>query len=187
MIHYFQLKNKSKQLNQSVNLCSNLCGSVSEKGFTLIELLIYSGILVIVLTFTGEYLYSIGQARINNTARVEVSQAAQLVINKTKLDITNSSEIINPTGSESSPSLILIADEGLINYSLVGNDLIRKVDDNPDKLNSNQVIISNLSFNKVANLGGTVTVQIKFTITSLAQLSGGRNLEESFQTTFSTR
>lgn len=157
------------------------------RGFTLIELIIYSGILVIVLTFTGEYLYSIGQARINNTARVEVAQAAQLIINKTKSDVVNSLAITNPIESESSPSLSLSTDERQITYSLVGNDLIRNIDDNADKLNSDQVILSNVSFNKIANPGGAVTVQMRFTLTSLAQLSGGRNVQESFQTTFSQR
>lgn len=186
MIHYFQLETKPKQLNQSVYLCSNLRGSVCKKGFTLIELLIYSGILVVVLLFTSEYLYSIGQARINNTARVEVVQNAQLIISKIKSDVTNSTIINLPTSSESN-RLDLNIDSDHIIYTDSDTRLIRTINDKPDYLTSNQVKISNLSFNKIANPDGIVNIQIHFTVTSLAVLSGGRNVQESFQTTFSQR
>jgi prepilin-type N-terminal cleavage/methylation domain-containing protein len=157
------------------------------RGFSLIELIIYSGILAIVLAFTGEYLYSIGQARINNVARVEVAQAAQIIISKIKFDIVNSTTISSPAGVEATANLSLSIGDDSVIYSLNNFYIDRNFNEIIDKLNSNQVKVSNLSFNKIANPGGIVTIQVHFTLTSLAQLSGGRNIEESFQTTFSQR
>lgn len=158
-----------------------------KKGFSLIELLIYSAILVVVLFFTSEYLYSLGQARLNNTARVEVTQAAQLIINKLKVDIPLASAINVPSGSDPSSNLGFSIAGDSIDYSVSGSALYRTLNGVGDKLTSNQVSISNLEFRKIANPGGINTVQIKFTLTSLAQLSGGRNVQESFQTTISQR
>lgn len=172
-----------KQCNNTT-MCNRL---LRNRGFTLIELIIYSGILVVVLTFTGEYLYSIGQARINNAARVEVAQAAELIINKVRSDVTGCLAILNPTGSEPSPNLNITIDENTIIYSLSDSTINRSVGGVVDRLSSNQVRASDLVFNKIANPGGIITIQIRFTLTSLAQLSGGRNVQESFQTTFSQR
>lgn len=157
------------------------------KGFTLIELIIYSGILVIVLTFTGEYLYSIGQARLNNAARVEVTQAAELIINRLKADFSNVTNISVPLNSNPTNNLIISISEDNVVYSITNSTLFRTLNDINSELTSNQVNISNLEFRKITNPGGANTVQVKFTLTSLAQLSGGRNVQESFQTTFSER
>ncbi|EKD56483.1 MAG: hypothetical protein ACD_58C00172G0002 [uncultured bacterium] len=169
------------------------CNSVTisrllrNRGFTLIELIIYSGILVIVLTFTGEYLYSIGQARINNAARVEVAQAAQLILNRVKYDVVNSQTIVTPAGTQPSSSLSLNVGENLITYYLNEDILDRDFNDVADRLSSNQTKVSDLSFNRIANPSGNTTIQMRFTLTSQAQLTGGRNVQASFQTTFSQR
>lgn len=158
------------------------------KGFTLIELLIYTSILVVVLAFTGEYLYSIGQARLNNTARIEVTQGAQFVIGKLKNDISESESIVSPIDSNPSIYLMLsLPEDHSVAYNTIGNQIQRSYDSESFSITSNQIQVSNLSFQKIANDGGKETIQVKFTLTSVAQLSGGRNVSEDFQTTISRR
>lgn len=157
------------------------------KGFTLIELLIYSGILVVVLAFTGEYLYSIAQARLNNSARSEIGQNAQLVFKKVESDFSHLTSISQPSGIDPSNILIFDISEDILDYHLENGKITRSINSQKDNLTSNQVIVTNLSFQKITNSGGKNTLQIKFTLTSPIQLSGGRNVSEDFQTTVNQR
>ena len=160
----------------------------NKRGFTLIELLIYTSILVVVLAFTGEYLYSIGQARLNNNARIEVAQNGQLIMNKLKSDLSQTLLITTPSDSNPTGNLVVVlTGDHDVSYSLNGGNIIRNYDAQSYNLNSNQTQISNLSFQKTTNVGGKETIQIIFRITSVAQLSGGRNVSEEFQTTVSRR
>lgn len=158
------------------------------KGFTLIELLIYTAILSIVLVFTGQYLFSIGQARLTNNSRTEVAKNAEMVINKIKLDFTDLNSLIVPSDASQTNNLqITDSNDNDINYQLINNILVRSVNLVKNDLTNNQVNISNLSFQKITNTGGKETIQIKFTLTSIAQLSAGRQVSEDFQTTVSKR
>lgn len=158
------------------------------RGFTLIELLIYISILAVVLTFTSEFLYAIGQAKINGSARNEVAQNGQFIINKLAADLAEATIISTPGDINPTNNLVFTqpADNTVI-YAIGAGNIVRSDSLGVFNLNSNQVQISNLTFQKITSPGEVETIQLKFTITSQSRLSGNRVITENFQTTVSRR
>lgn len=158
------------------------------KGFTLIELLIYMSILTAVLLFTAEFLYAIGQARLRNISKTEISASAQLIMAKIKSDVENSSALVLPGGSEPAGGLQLqLSPSYQVSYILENETIKRTLDSETFNLNSNQTRVKNLSFQKVANAGGKETIQVKFSVEPITYTAGTINVAEEFQTTLSRR
>ncbi len=149
------------------------------QGFTLIEFLIYTGIVVFTMTmFTLSALNAL-QSRSRINAMGEVNRNARFVMEKITHSIRNYDGIVSATGD----TLVLESSFDIYNpttFSLQeGKILMSRGTSYSGYINTEKVIITNLSFSQMGETG----VEIEMTISSLNPLL---RQEYDFQRTFRT-
>ncbi len=158
-----------------------------QSGFTLIELAIYMGILSILLFVLTNFFITALDTQLESQATSSVDQDSKFILNRLSYDITNADNVTIPLNpGDQTNSLQLVKNGITYTYSLNGTSLTITDNVGTDVLNSIGTTISNLSFQKIGYAGEKPTVQIKFTINSVAVKKGG-NDSESFQTTMGLR
>jgi prepilin-type N-terminal cleavage/methylation domain-containing protein len=159
----------------------------SERGFTLIELAIYMGILSILLLVLSSFFNSAMDTLLSSQATSPTEQDSKFILNRLMYDITNADSLTIPVNpGDQGPTLKLVRNGVVYTYTLTGNNLTIADNVGNDVLNSPQVTISNLSFKRIGYAGGKPTVQVIFTITSVATAKTGKD-QQTFQTTISLR
>jgi prepilin-type N-terminal cleavage/methylation domain-containing protein len=159
----------------------------NSKGFTLIELSIYMGILAILLLVLTNFFMSALDLQLGSQATSAVEQDSRFILNRLSYDITNADSLTTPANPGNQTNSLTIVKNGT-NYTYALNETNLTLTDGSgtNALNSPGSLISNLTFQRIGYTGGKPTVQIKFTITSLAKNKTGQE-SENFQTTISLR
>jgi prepilin-type N-terminal cleavage/methylation domain-containing protein len=156
------------------------------KGFTLIELLLYMGIFSILLTVSLQMFGSVFELQLESQATSSVDVDGKFILNKFGYDITRAESITIPASvGESSQSMTIIINGQSFIYDLSGGNLnlTNSALGTTDQLNSNESIVSDLSFLRLeGSSGGKDLIQISFTLTSETTQRLGKEVRE-FKTT----
>jgi len=158
-----------------------------QSGFTLIELAIYLGILTILLLILSSFFNSAMDTMLSSQATTPTEQDSKFIINRLFYDITNADSLTTPVSpGDSGQTMQLVKNGVTYTYAQTGNNFTLNDGSGTDVLNSPQTTISNLSFKRIGYNGESPTVQISFTIKSVATAKSGQD-SQTFQTTVSLR
>lgn len=141
-----------------------------QKGISLIEALVYLGIYISVLTLIISFVFWLANSNTRVKAVKEVSDNANRIMNIIVSEIRRSEEIYLPTTSDNQLTLrtkrYLPDGEtfAYIDFFLCGAGVCFKREfQNPIVLNSDDIEISNLFFEKVVS-NGVYSIQISLTV-----------------------
>jgi competence protein ComGC len=159
----------------------------SRSGITLIEMLIYSALFSILVVVLSEILLSTLEVRIESQANAAVNQDSRFLLSRLSYDIQRSSAITVPNALGGSGGVLTLTIGGAnTTYQLAGNAVTITNTNGTDALSSPESSMSALTFKRLGNVGGKESVQVKFTVTSVARKDSGAE-SRSFQTTIGRR
>ncbi len=142
--------------------------TMNNKGFTMIELLLYIAVSTIILLTVVIFLFTLLQVRIKNMVINEVEENGHYIMHIITQEIRNSESIISPPIATSSSSLTLNVSDLLKNpivISLSNNSITMQYGSLPAvNLNTNNVIVQNLTFVNASKPGTDGIVRISFTL-----------------------
>lgn len=163
----------------------------NERGFTLIETLIYSVIVGMVLLTFASFSMSISSVRNKVYVMSELQANARVVVELMTQKILSAKSVSLPAKGESTEQLILLMPDGTPTTTFQISDLVLQMVTEgvtSTSLNSEQVIISNLSFTNFST--GTIrdNIVIRF-LASYINPSGDRdyNFSQQIETAVSLR
>lgn len=142
------------------------------RGFTLVEVLLYTGIVSVILSAIVFFLMIILSAQTRNQVIAEVEQQGIQAMQVITKNIENTKLISSPTRN-GNPTSILTMDmvgQGLnadvLSFALADKMIyMQKGSFTPVALLNNQVEVSNLSFQDLANDGShNAIVRVEFTV-----------------------
>lgn len=153
----------------------NIQNAKFKKGFTLIELSLFMGlfsiILLVLTTIFGELIHK--QFEIQSTSAVESDKS--YILSRLEYDLSRSDLITIPVASgDASTELELEINGSPYSYQLNGAVLEVRNNGEVFRLNNARTEISNLSFQRLGNTGGTSLVKVNMTITSIVKESSGQ-------------
>ena len=159
-------------------------------GFTLIEIIIYMALLSIFLLTLTDIFVSILDVQLESDATSAVEQDGRYILSRMAYDIPRAESIETPPqiGFTRSNLRMTIGVEPY-EYAETGGNLQIINDLGTNNLNSSETVISNLSFQRIANSAvpdTKDTIKIQFTITSKTVRTGGPETR-IFQTTVGRR
>jgi len=150
-------------------------------GFTLVELLIYIGLLTIFMSIVTRIFTGIIDVQLSSEATGSVEEDGRFIYSRMAYDVSRATSVITPSdlGSQTNSLIILIG--GVTNtYRVSGDNLVLDNNFGTNQLNGMGTHISNLSFQRLGNVNGQYSIQMKFTITSTTQQINGpdtKNIE----------
>lgn len=156
-------------------------------GFTIIELTIYIALMSVLILVISRIFISSLDIQLESESVSSVQQDGRFIIAKLAYDISQADSVTSPAGyGNSSSTLVLIKQGQVVEYTSDAGNLIYSAQGSQDRLNSTNVSVSDISFQRIGNSGGKDTVRVSFSLESLAE-TGSTGEEESFQTTIGTR
>lgn len=157
------------------------------KGFTIVEFLIYMGLLSIFLIVLTNVFVSIFDVKSESEATSAVQQDGRYILQRLIYDVSRASSISTPGSYGLSTTNLVLNMSGVeYTYSISGNNLQLVNNLGANKLNSSNTIVSGITFQKIGNTVENETVQIDFSLSSVADPNGGVETR-SFQTTVARR
>jgi prepilin-type N-terminal cleavage/methylation domain-containing protein len=148
------------------------------KGFTLIELLIYMGIFSILLVVLTQIFISSLNTQLESEAVSSVEQDSRFILARMSYDIQRASQVSLPAAlGEQGNTLKLLISGTNYTYDVNSGNLQLDIGGTANKLNSFDTNISNLTFQRLGNIGGTNSIKIGFTVTSKVQRSSGPEIK----------
>ena len=157
------------------------------RGFTIVELLIYMALLSGFLIITTELFASIMDVKLESEAVSSAEQDGRYILTRLSHDIPQSSSITTPnTLGSTATSLVMIVSGVTYTYSVNGENLQLANNLGTNNLNSTESKISNVSFQKIGNVGGKETIKLSFTVTSSSVRNSGPEVR-TFNTTVGRR
>ncbi|MBI3459074.1 prepilin-type N-terminal cleavage/methylation domain-containing protein [Candidatus Azambacteria bacterium] len=141
----------------------------SSTGFTLIEILIYTVLTSLIIGGFLVVVYQIIESNSNLTNKIIVEQEADFLFHKIKWVLIGISSINNPllgiSGSILSVNKINSLENPFIFDLDSGSVRLKRGSSSPATLNSQNVIISNLSFDYLpAGLGALEAIKVSLTV-----------------------
>ncbi len=159
----------------------------SKKGFTLVELLIYIGLLTILMAILTRIFTGIIDVQLSSEATGAVEEDGRYIYSRLTYDVGRATGVVTPAvPGDQSNSLTLLIDGVANTYSISSNNLMLANGQGADQLNSEGTTISNVSFERLGNVGGKDSVQVKYTITSTTQQVSGPDTK-NIETTIALR
>ena len=159
----------------------------SLKGFTLVELLIYMGLISILMVMITQLFGSIFDVKVESEASSSVEQDGRFIFSRLIHDIQRSTAITTPLSYGASSSSLVLTIEGVsYTYAVSGGTLQLTNDIGTNSVNSSQTAVSDMTFQKIGDETANETVQISFTISSIAQRTSGSEVR-TYQTTVGRR
>lgn len=151
-------------------------------GFTLVEMLLYMGLLSMFLVVLTGIFFSIIDVQLSSQATSVVQQDGQYLLVKLAADIQRADSITTPLNlGDTSTSLDLVISGVNHNYALNNGRLELTDDMGSYSMSSDGVSVSQLSFQRLGNVGGINTIKFGFTMDQ----TGTRT--RNFQTTIGLR
>ena len=167
----------------------------NDHGFTLIELAIYGGLLGILLVILSEFFVALLNVQLVSSADTAVDQDGKYIVARMSYDFKRAKAILAPSlGQAAATVSATINDAGTdytYRYALTNTNLLLTVGASAaTPLNSDATKVTSFSVSRIGNSGqsGSAkdTLQISFTLQSVASTSSGRN-QAQYQTTVSLR
>lgn len=158
-----------------------------KSGFGLIEIIIYMGLLSIVLLVVTNLLISTSYFSQEEAARLEIQKNGRFIMERIIRDLENCTQVITPADSNPTNNLICSSDSGQITYQLTADRLTRTDSISTESATGNLVKIDAIAFNRIANLGGQVSIKMEITVNYIGQILGNRNIAQTFTTTYSLK
>jgi len=142
-----------------------------DKGFTILEMVVYIGILAIVFVVLISFLLWMVRANTKTVAMQQVASSARSAIDEMAKEIREAESVYTPTYASSTQISFETRknpppgeDSTYIDFFLCGTRLcVRREGANPIALTSQNVIVSNLSFQEVRT-GEASSVRIAFDV-----------------------
>ena len=136
------------------------------------------GLLSIMLIILATIFTSAADVQQQTKSYSATTINGRFIMTRLNFDIAQARLVSAPSSLGSTSATLLINVNGLLNtYTLSGNDLQLTENSNTDNLNSNDVSISNLSFQKLGNIGGKPTINYSFTVSSNAKSHGSADIQ----------
>jgi len=156
-----------------------------EQGYTLVEIILYSGILALFLLLTVQIFISVKLSSAHSDVFVSLSKNFRQIISDLTQTIKRAETVTSPLPGETVSTLSL--DDGVILYQL-GDGVFRKTESGQTwDLTTEEVTVSNLSFQNLAEADQAASIKIRMTLESNYLLEGGRRLSEDLETTVGLR
>lgn len=157
------------------------------RGFTLVEVILYISLFSVLLIVLTEIIAATFDVQLESEARTESEGEAKFIMTRLLYDINRASSIAVPASlGQTATSLQLVIGGTNYTYNLSSQNLQLTTSLGTDNLNSSQVQIQAVSFQRVGNVGGKPTVRINLTLASSTQVSGNSEVR-SYQTTVGLR
>jgi len=153
------------------------------RGFTLTELLLYMGLTVIFLGVLTDIFVTTLDVKKESEATSAVEIDGRFIFLRLMYDVNHADGVTAPAALGESSTILTLDLDGVSDTFSFTNDNLTL---NGAKLNSSESKISAGSFQKLGNVDGKASVQIKFTVTSVTQRPKGPELRD-YQITLSTR
>lgn len=156
MTNLFRKKNHSKK-SQNIEYFNK-----NQAGFSLIELLIYMGLFSGFLLVLGALFVSTLEAQQDASTSSHSDQDSWYVLSRLQHDLYQATSVVVPSNlGEQNSSLILDLDGSQVTYSLIENKLAITKNSESTSLVSEHVSVSNLSFTRLGNEGGTSSIIVE--------------------------
>jgi hypothetical protein len=157
----------------------------NEQGYTLVEIILYSGILALFLLLTVQIFISVKLSSAHSDVFVSLSKNFRQTVSDLTPTIKGAETVTSPLPGETVSVLSL--NDGLILYQL-GDGVFRKTENGQTwDLTTEEVTVSNLSFQNLAEVDQAASIKIKMTLESNHLLEGGRRLSDYIETTVNLR
>ncbi len=141
-----------------------------QRGVTFVELLITIGLLSVLLMILLTIFTSSIDVQARSQGYAATSSDGRLILTRLEYDVKRATSINTPAGlGDTSSSLALTIDGHAYTYSVSGGKLQLDVDGGSTDLTGAEATISNLSFQKLGNIGGKASVRYSFTVTANSQ------------------
>ena len=170
-----------------------------KKGFTLLETLIYFTLLSIILLIVVDLFFRISENSLESSSKSAVEIEGEYVLNRIAYDIhrfdtVGGDILLGPLDPGDSTPWLIITIDG-VNYIYVqdpgiftGNEIVfGESFVVADRLTSNSVRVSELSFTHISNPGGKPTIKVDFTLHSTKPFKNGDFEARNFESVFSIR
>jgi len=171
----------------------------SQKGFTLIETILYFALLSIILLIVVDLFFKISEISLESSNKSAVEIEGEYVLNRFAYDIhrfdnSNGDTLLAPLDpGDTTPWLVM--NIGGINYTYISGSIstgeptivFGNLGIDSDRLTSNSVVDSVLTFTHIGNLGGKPTIKINFTLESTTPSKDGTFETRDFESVFSVR
>lgn len=171
-------------------ICSMFCKMDKHllyRGFSIMEMVVYIGLLSILLFVLSDILISALDVQLESQSASSIEQDGRYVLAKLLYDIKQAQAIVTPVNIGDTAPTLQITEGGIpYTYSLNNGNLVLNRSGTIDSLNGFDTTISNLSFQRLGNTGGSNTLQIKFTIASKTKRPSGYEMKD-FQITVGLR
>lgn len=147
----------------------------------------YMGLLSILLVVLVDIFSSALDVQLQSQATSSVSQDGRFLLSRFMYDLQRSENVVIPAAAGSQSNTLQITVGGInYTYAVESENLQISNNNGADTLNSFDTTVSNLSFQKIGNVGGKDTVKILFTLTGKDIKKSGREIK-NFQTTVGLR
>ncbi len=146
----------------------------ARNGTTIIELAIYMGILAVILVVLAQLFGSAVDVRRESEATSYTTTDTRYLYNRFLYDISNADSITTPANLGDTSAMLQYVKDGVTHtYQLSASDLVL----DSVKLNSFGTSVSNISFQRLGNAGGTHTIRLSYTVTSKVKKSTGNEIK----------
>ena len=155
------------------------------KGTGFIELIIYMAVAIIMLAAISSFVISNKKMEGSNKAIAEVEFQGADIVSIVTQAVRNSQSINSPAAGVSGSTLSIVTDTAENNPTIFdlsdGKIRIKEGNSSAIELNSDQVEISNLNFQNLADTGAPGSIRISFDI---HYLNPGNKPELNYQKTY---
>ena len=167
---------------KKIKLFPNSYSLHTNKGFTLIELIIYMALTSILIVIFMDILSISFNTQLSSQSTSQVVQDGRYIYTRLIYDVNRADSVSVPANlGDSSPILTLTINGNNFTYGINNGNLVLTTDAASYTLNSFGTSVSNLSFQRIGNVGGKHTIRIMYTISGRTNISG-RYDTKSFQT-----
>jgi len=150
----------------------------NESGVTLIELLIVMGLLSIFMVIIATIFTSSVDVQEQSNSYSSTLINSRYIMARLNYDISRASSVNVPYSFGDDTNSLGLEIGGIDNtFSLSGTNLTLADNLGVDNLNDSDVMVSNLTFQKIGNQGGQPTILYNFTLSSVEQNHGVSDVE----------
>jgi hypothetical protein len=154
-------------------------------GYTLVEVLLYAVLLGLFLFLTVQIFITIRLSNAHALAFASLSKNIRAVTADLSQTIKSAQNVIDPLPGQAATSLSL--NNGTVTYGLQSGAFQKTENSQTWELTTDEVVVSNLSFENQIEATQEATLTIKASFESNYLLEGGRRLSEELETTISLR
>ena len=158
---------------------------LSQKGTSLIEVILYMALFSIIIVVIVDLLITSGSLKTESESQSGLQSDAALISSRLTYEIKSADATTTPSAiGQTTATLVLTTGPETHTFSLSGNNLSFQktvgISTSSANLNTNLTAVSNLSFQRLGNLGGKHSFKIGFTLTEIKSTQQG-NLSKTYQ------